>query len=112
LKSKTTGKSNANETPANRSPQTQPIVIPQNIADKLKTFLQKALQNTTQEQIVLFLKANPDVLYYLKTAAAGAAVSIIVGTLIEDIITAGVGVTDDVPSFLLAYKIVRFAWKL
>ena len=98
-----------------RSPQTQPIVIPQNIADKLKNFLQNAsnnFKNITPEQILAFLKSNPDLVIYIKSAAIGAAVSIIVGTIVEDILSAGIGVSDDIPSFLFAYKIVRIAWKL
>ena len=80
-----------------------------------KNFLQNAsnnFKNITPEQILAFLKSNPDLVIYIKSAAIGAAVSIIVGTIVEDILSAGIGVSDDIPSFLFAYKIVRIAWKL
>ncbi len=98
-----------------RNPATQPIVIPQDIADKLKRFLQEAAKNLnglTPEKIVEFLQKNPEVVDYIKFAAVGAGVSIIVGTIVEDFLTAGVGVADDVQCFLLGYKLIRIAWKL
>ncbi len=42
----------------------------------------------------------------------GAAVAIIVGTIVEDFLTAGVGVADDVQSVLLAYKLIRIVRKI
>jgi hypothetical protein len=36
-------------------------------------------------------------------------VAIIVGTILEDILTLGAGIADDIASFALAYKIIRFA---
>jgi len=47
-----------------------------------------------------------------KTMVVGAGVSIIVGTIVEDFLTAGVGVADDVQCFLLGYKLIRIAWAL
>ncbi len=38
--------------------------------------------------------------------------AIIVGTILEDIITAGAGIADDWACFTLAYRIIRFAIKL
>lgn len=98
-----------------RNPLTQPIVIPQDIADKLKRFLQEAAKNLiylTPEKLMSFLKENPDVVIYLKTAAVGAGVAIIVGTIVEDFLTAGVGISDDTQCFLLGYKLIRIAWAL
>ena len=100
---------------SSRNPATQPIVIPQAIADKLKRFLQEAAKNLnglTPEKILQFLQENPEVVFYIKTAAVGAGVSIIVGTIVEDFLTAGVGVADDVQCFMLGYKLIRIAWAL
>jgi hypothetical protein len=47
-----------------------------------------------------------------KTMVVGAAVAIIVGTIVEDFLTAGVGVADDVQSVLLAYKLIRIVRKI
>jgi hypothetical protein len=59
-----------------------------------------------------YMNENPDLVNYLKGAAIGAAIGIIVGTIIEDFATLGGGIADDLASFTLAYKIVRFAWTL
>jgi hypothetical protein len=53
-----------------------------------------------------------ELLIYIKTAEVGAAVAIIVGTIVEDFLTAGVGVADDVQSVLLAYKLIRIVRKI
>ena len=98
-----------------RNPLTQPIVIPQDIAEKLKQFLQEAAKNLndlTPEKIMLFLKNNPDIVIYIKSAAVGAGVAIIVGTIVEDFLTAGAGISDDTQCFLLGYKLIRTAWKM
>jgi hypothetical protein len=55
------------------------------------------------------MSENPDLVDYLKTAAFSAAIAVVVGTVAEDIITTGGGIADDWASFVLAYKIVRFA---
>jgi hypothetical protein len=49
---------------------------------------------------------------YIKTAAIGAGVAIVVGTILEDIITAGAGIADDWACFVLSYRIIRFALTL
>jgi hypothetical protein len=82
---------------------------------ELKRFLQEAAKNLnglTPEKILQFLQENPEVVFYIKTAAVGAGVSIIVGTIVEDFLTAGVGVADDVQCFMLGYKLIRIAWAL
>ncbi|MEI6584295.1 MAG: hypothetical protein WCO43_11975 [Chitinophagia bacterium] len=61
---------------------------------------------------MLFLKNNPEIVIYLKSAAVGAGVAIIVGTIVEDFLTAGVGISDDTQCFLLGYKLIRIAWAL
>ena len=33
----------------------------------------------------------------------------VLGTILEDFLTLGGGIADDLPSFILAYRIVRFA---
>jgi hypothetical protein len=48
-----------------------------------------------KETIAEYLKDNPDLVTYLKGAAIGAAVAIVVGTIVEDFLTAGAGILDD-----------------
>lgn len=93
-----------------------PIAIPQASLEKIRNLINKLKDKVTDyDKIILrFLQdpANRDILLYLKTAAYGAATAIVVGTIIEDILTAGLGVADDWASFVLAYRIVRIASKL
>jgi hypothetical protein len=100
-----------------RNPATQPIVIPQNIADKLKRFLQEAAKNLNgiTPEIILEILKKPEykeILIYIKTTVVGAVVAIFVGTIVEDFITAGAGMWNDVQSVLLAYKLIRIARKI
>lgn len=92
--------------PKNGSPVPSPVVLPQNLADKLKALLRQiatASPVVMQQQILTFLRANPRIVPYLK----GAAAVIIIGTIIEDIVTEGVGVADDWQSFLVARTLWR-----
>jgi hypothetical protein len=57
------------------------------------------------------LHQYPELVTYLKTAAVGAAVAIVVGTIAQDFSSGGAGILDDIVCLRLAYKIVRFAWK-
>lgn len=89
----------------------QQILIPKEVLDKIKSLLKelKKDMDNLEEKILVYLQEYPEVVKYIKAAAVGAAVTIVVGTIIEDIITLGAGVSDDWVSFLLAYKLVRIA---
>jgi hypothetical protein len=89
------------------SPQALPVMLPQNLADKLKNFVRSLNNNTTnlEVQIVYFLRQNPEIIPYLKAAAVG----VVIGTIVEDIASGGVGVLDDPASFLIARTIWRLA---
>ncbi len=103
-------------TPVDKStvPQPPPIVVPVSVLDKLKELVRRLKENIPEFETIIaqYMSENPDLVNYIKGAAIGAAVAIIVGTIIEDIATLGGGILDDIPSFFLAYRIVRFAWKL
>jgi hypothetical protein len=100
--------------PKTNNPSPLPIVIPSSVLDKLRTLVErlKANVNDANRIIAQYLAQHPELVTYIKSAAIGAAVAIVVGTIIEDFATAGVGILDDWASFTLAYKIVRFAWAL
>ncbi len=91
----------------NGTPAPSPVVLPQNLADKLKALLQQIAQNPAnmQQQILAFLRQNPKIIPYLK----GAAAAVVIGTIVEDIVTEGVGITDDWESFLVARTIWRIS---
>ena len=60
-------------------------------------------------EVARFLHENPEVATFLKGAAITAGITIVVGTIIEDIVTFGAGIADDWASFYLAYRLVRIA---
>ena len=100
----------------NRITSPLPITLPQTHLEKIKNLINKLRDKVTDyDKIILeFLEnpANREILSYLKTAAYGTATAIVVGTIIEDILTGGLGILDDWASFTLAYRIVRIASKL
>jgi hypothetical protein len=95
-------------------PSPVPVVVPETIADKIKNLVERIRQNVSDAERIIaeYLHEHPDLVTYFKAAAIVAAAGIIVATILEDIGTAGWGILDDLESFLLAYKIVRFAWAL
>jgi len=80
---------------------------PQEILNKLRNLVSILTTNTAymEQKIVTYLRQHPEMISYLK----GAAVTIVIGTIIEYIATAGVGVVDDWASFLAARTICRVA---
>jgi hypothetical protein len=102
------------ENSSNFNPQPYPIVLPQDILAQLKELTERIRNylSTADQTLAEYLSQHPGLVTYLKSQLVVAAVAIVVGTLVEDILTGGVGVLDDFASFTLAYRIVRFAWKI
>jgi hypothetical protein len=100
--------------PKANNPSPLPVVIPSSVLDKLRTLVErlKANVNDANRIIAQYLAEHPELVTYIKSAAIGAAVAIVVGTIVEDFATAGVGILDDWASFTPAYRIVRVAWAL
>ncbi len=94
----------------NNSPRPIPVASPE-VIKKLKELLKLLVLAGESYNYILttFLQSNPDVVFYIKSAAIGVAAVIVVGTIIEDIMTAGVGIADDWLHFMMAYRLVRFA---
>ncbi|NHA07640.1 hypothetical protein G7092_27825 [Mucilaginibacter sp. HC2] len=93
--------------PRNNQPAPQPVALPQNLADKLRNLFQniKANPTTQQQQVITFVRQNPKIVPYLKSASAG----IIIGTILEDIASDGIGILDDWESFVIARTLWRVA---
>lgn len=98
------------------NPITSPVFLPQNLADKVKNFVRDLARNPIdlEKKIIVFLKENRsstaglDLPTILRTTAA----VIIIGTIVEDIVTGGVGIADDWASFVIARNMIRIASKL
>lgn len=92
-------------------PVPAPILIPSSILNKFKHLIDRLKLNFQDADRIIaeYLKQNPELLTYIKNAAIGAGIAIIVGTIIEDVITVGAGIADDWACFVLAYRIIRFA---
>lgn len=88
-------------------PQTLPVFMPQSYADKLKNFVRSLAQNTSnlEAKVITYLRQNPEMVAYIK----GAAIGIVIATIVEDIITLGVGIADDWASFVIARTMWRVA---
>ncbi|ANI88256.1 hypothetical protein A9P82_02420 [Arachidicoccus ginsenosidimutans] len=104
-----------------KNTNTLPITVPQSVAERFKklverlSHLENIISPNNYERIISeFLRDpnNQDMVNYIKTAAVGVGVGIVVGTLIEDFLSDGMGFYDDIACFKVAYKIVRAAWKL
>jgi hypothetical protein len=91
-----------------------PVIIPLTTVQKFKHLIERLKQNFQQADKIIaeYLRDNGDLVTYIKTAAIGAGVAIVVGTILEDIITAGAGIADDWACFVLSYRIIRFALTL
>lgn len=98
------------------NPITSPAFLPQNLADKVKNFVRELARNPIdiEEKIIVFLRENRsstsslDLPTILRTTAA----VIVIGTIVEDIVTGGVGIADDWASFVIARNMIRIASKL
>lgn len=96
------------------NPAPQLITIPADAIEKLKNLIDRLKGNlqTAPQVIAEYLHQHPELVTFLKGAALVGAAAIVVGTILEDVISAGAGVADDWACFVLAYRIVRFAAKL
>jgi hypothetical protein len=93
-----------------------PIIVPQTVLDKIKNLIEK-LKNSNQPVDVgmaefLHDPENLELLSFIKTASVTAGVAILVGTIVEDILSGGTGIVDDWSTFSLAFRLIRFGTKL
>jgi hypothetical protein len=88
--------------------------VPESAIAKLKHLIDRLRNNVSDANRIIseYMDENPELVTYIKSAAIGAGVAIIVGTILEDILTLGAGLADDFACFALAYKIVRFGLAL
>ncbi len=96
------------------NPIPAPVTVPVTVIDKFRHLIDRLRGNLSQADKIIaeYMQQNPDLVNYIKSAAVGAGVAVVVGTILEDFLTLGGGIADDLPCFILAYRIVRFAWAL
>jgi hypothetical protein len=96
------------------TPVPSPVLVPQTALDKLSELIERLRNNLADGSRIIaeYMHQHPELVTYIKGAAISGGVAIIVSTILEDILTLGAGVADDWASFVLAYKIIRFAIKL
>jgi len=105
-----------------RAPQPKPFPVrefnKEQVLKKIREFVRKVVETgeDATEAARQFLEENQDVLQYIATVAAGAliiaAIVIVVATIIEDIVTFGAGLADDVPCFAAASALVKVAFEM
>ncbi len=95
-----------NKIAASNSPVPVPVLLPDNLAQKIKDFIKSLTIAPVdlERKITQFLRNNPDVRNYIKAAAA----ALIIATLAEDFLTGGGGIFNDAASFNLA----RIMWRV
>ncbi|MEZ2337220.1 hypothetical protein AB6735_16360 [Mucilaginibacter sp. RCC_168] len=89
----------------NNQPAPEPVILPQNLTDKLKILFQriKANPDNREQLVIAFVRQNPKIIPYLKGASAG----VVIASLLDDL--DGFGILDDWESFLIARTLWRVA---
>ncbi|SJZ61223.1 hypothetical protein SAMN04488132_103130 [Sediminibacterium ginsengisoli] len=99
--------------PKSSVPAPIPVAIPQTNLDRISRLAKKLMNNLQNSDAVIaeFFRdtANLPLLNYIKAAGVTVGVGIIVGTIVQDILTWGGGLADDWASFMLAGRIIRYA---
>jgi hypothetical protein len=91
-------------------PVPSPVPVPQAGMQQIREFLERVVQSGDDVEAAArqFLADHPELVYVI----AGLAVGIFLGTIIEDILTAGAGIADDPPTMAAAWTLWRVAMQL
>lgn len=81
--------------------------VPESVSQEFKDFfnLLVIFEEISEQMIVYWLKKNPEVKNYLITAS----VALIIATIIDDVVTTGIGIANDISSILLGMRMIRLA---
>jgi Domain of unknown function (DUF4157) len=95
------------------SPFPAPVPVPPSrpVLEEIYEFIRRVVETgeDAMEAARKFIAEHPEVLAYIAGIMIGAAIVIVVATIIEDILTAGAGILDDPASFAAAAALVRAA---
>lgn len=99
--------------PVDSRPSPVILPVPQAVTDRLKSLIRKLVEHPdfAEYQIREFFSdsANAQLKDALKTAVKGAGIAVVVGTIVEDVLSGGLGLMDDIVHFTMAYRAIRFA---
>lgn len=97
----------------NNRPNPVVLAVPQNATERLKNLIRKLVEkpDLAEYQIREFFSdpANAQLKDAIKTAVIGAGIAVVVGTIVEDVLSGGLGLMDDIAHFTMAYRAIRFA---
>lgn len=93
-----------------RVPVPVPVPVPKPAMDQIRDFLRRVVQSgqNAEEAARAFLREHPELVYVI----AGFAIGIFVATIVEDILTLGAGILDDVPTMAAAAALWRVAMQM
>jgi hypothetical protein len=92
-------------------PEPVPLPAPREVLEQIRRFVREVVKSgeDATEAARRWVAQHPEVVGYVKAAMIGAAIGIVVATIIEDIATLGAGILDDPASFAAAWALVRAA---
>ncbi|MDP8993224.1 MAG: hypothetical protein M3N31_09285 [Actinomycetota bacterium] len=96
-------------------PVRRPVpVAPRPVLEQIRDFVRDVVTSSrdAEQAARQWLITHPEVVEYLTTIAYVAAITIIVATIVEDIVTLGAGLADDPASFAAAAALVRVAHQM
>ncbi|HBL10040.1 MAG TPA: hypothetical protein DD379_01110 [Cyanobacteria bacterium UBA11162] len=85
----------------------QPVIDRRTALQQIADFVEQVIQSgeNAERAALRFLTEHPKIKYFL----IGAAIIILVATLIQDLLTLGAGIADDPASFSIVWTLVRVA---
>ena len=89
----------------------QPVVLPANVYDRIKRFMQRNFNDISEIELELeiarYLNENPQIGIAIRSAAVGLSIAVVVISILDDFTL--VGILDDLPSFLIAGRLINIA---
>jgi hypothetical protein len=95
-------------------PEPLPAPARRRVLEEIHEFIRQVVKSgeDATEAARRFLAQHPELVQFVKGVAIGAAIAIVVATIIEDIATLGAGLADDPASFAAAYALVKAAMEI
>jgi hypothetical protein len=95
-----------------QKPVEEPVYIPETTRKRLERVYERLKEtdpDTWDKEIGLILRRDPELARFIRNAIIGTAIVVVVGTILEDVLTYGAGIVNDFYCFLMAYRLVAVA---